>query len=81
MLPAAKLFFNKDLLEKKSCYILYSVTQSNANSFWGYVVLDTSNNVSRDEDNILDQIYRKQMCSEFYYEDLKFWEWLKKMHI
>ena len=55
--------------------------QSYANSFWGYVVLDNFNNVSRDEDNILDQIYIKQMCSDFYYEDLKFWEWSKKMHI
>ena len=60
---------------------IYSVTQSYANSFWGYVVLDTFNNVSRDEDNISDQIYIKQMCSDFYYEDLKFWEWSKKMHI
>ena len=47
----------------------YSVTQSFANSFWGYVVLDSFNNVSRDEDNILYQIYMKQMCSDFYYED------------
>ena len=41
-------------------------------SFLGYVVLDTFNNVFRDEDNILDQIYKKQMCSDFYCEDLKF---------
>ena len=34
----------------------YSVTQSYANSFLGDVVLDTSNNVSRDESNVLDQI-------------------------
>ena len=59
----------------------YSVTQSYENSFWGYVVLDTFNNVSRYEDNILDQIYIKQMCSDVYNEDLKFREWLKKMHI
>ena len=60
---------------------IYSVTQSYANIFWGDVVLDRFNNVSRDEDSILDQIYIKQMCSDFYYEDLGFWEWLKKMHI
>ena len=59
----------------------YSVTQSLANSFWGYVVLDSFINVSRDEDNILDQIYIEQMCSDFSHEDLKFWEWSKKMHI
>ena len=44
---------------------VYSVTQSYANSFWGDVVLDTFNNVSRDEDNILDQIYKKQICPNF----------------
>ena len=43
-------------------HICYSVTQSYVNSFWGYVVLDTSNNVFRDEYNILDQIYIKQIC-------------------
>ena len=51
---------------------MYRGTQSFANSFSGHVVLDTVNNVSRDEDNILDQIYIKQICSDFYYEDLKF---------
>ena len=39
----------------------YSVTQSYANTFLGYVVLDTFNNLSRDENNILDQIYIKNM--------------------
>ena len=45
---------------------IYSVTQSYANSFWEVVVLDTFNNRSKDEDNILDQLWKKQMCSEFY---------------
>ena len=58
-----------------------NVMQSDANNFGGDVVLDTFNNVSRDEDNILDQIYIKQICSDFYYEDLKFWKRLKKKHI
>ena len=35
----------------------------------------------RDGDSILDQNYTKQICSAFYYEDLKFQEWFKKMHI
>ena len=61
--------------------LLYSITQSYAKSFWGDVVFDSFNNVSRDEDNILDQIYIKKMCSDFYHEDLKLWEWLQKMHI
>ena len=34
--------------------------------------MDTFNNVSMDEDSILDQIYNKEICSEFYHEDLKF---------
>ena len=59
---------------------IYSVTQSYANSFWGYVVLDSFKNVSRNGENILDQIYKKQMCSDFYHEDFKFWELLKQMH-
>ena len=49
----------------------YSVTLSYANSFWRDVVFESFNNVSRDEDNILDQIYQKQMCQDFYYEDFK----------
>ena len=52
-------------------HIHYSVTQSYANSFWEDVVLDTFNSGSRDEDNILDQIYLKQICPDFYYDD--FW--------
>ena len=44
---------------------IYSVTQSYVNSFGGYVVLDTFNNVSRDEDNILDKIYIKQCARTF----------------
>ena len=43
----------------------YSVMQSYANSFRGDVVLGTFNNVSRDEDNILNQIYIRQICSDF----------------
>ena len=53
--PSPEHFFNKLL------YYLYSVTKSYANSFWGDVVLDTLNNVSRDEDNILNQIYKANM--------------------
>ena len=37
--------------------------------FLGDVVLDTFNNVSSDEDNILDQICIKQICPDFYYDD------------
>ena len=60
------------MLNSRIYIVQYSVTQSYANSFLGYVVLNTFNNVSRDEDNILDQIYMQQIYSVYYYEDLKF---------
>ena len=39
----------------ENIFSIYSVTQSYANSFWGDVVLNTINNVSSYEDNVLDQ--------------------------
>ena len=62
----------KQPLEINPIQPVYSVTQSYANSLLGDVVLDGFNVVCKNEDNILDQIYIKQMCSDFYYEDLKF---------
>ena len=38
----------------------YSVMQSDGNSFGGDVVLDSFNKTFRDEDNILDQIYKSE---------------------
>ena len=35
---------------------IYTVMQSDGNTFYGDVVLDSFNKASRDEDNILDQI-------------------------
>ena len=32
------------------------------------------------ENSILDQKYGKKILSAFYYEDLKFYKWFKKMH-
>ena len=63
------MIYKDDIHMKNGNPELYSVTQSFANSFSGHVVLDTFNNVSRDEDNILDQIYKKQICPDFYYDD------------
>ena len=34
--------------------------------------LDSFNIASSDEDNILDQIYQKQICSYVYYNDFEF---------
>ena len=58
-----------------------SVTQSYANSFWGNVVLDTFNNVSGNEDNILNHMYKRQTCPDFYYDDFWFSKNYTKMHI
>ena len=55
--------------------------RNHANSFWGDVVLDTFNNVYREEDNILDQIYVKQIRPYFYYGDFWFSYYCTKMHI
>ena len=46
------------------------IRQSYVNSFLGDVVPDTFNNVSKDEENILDQIYIKEICPDFYNNDL-----------
>ena len=40
-------------------FITYSVMQSDGNSFCGDVVTGSFNKISWDEDNILDQIYKK----------------------
>ena len=52
-------------------FILYckGTALRNHNHFGGDVVMDSFNNTSRDEENILDQIYMKHICSEFYYDD------------
>ena len=44
----------------------YSVMQSDGNSFGGVVVSDSFNKTFRDEDNNLDQVYKKQICSDFF---------------
>ena len=52
--------------------------QSDRNNFYGDVVLDSFNKASRDEDYILDQIYKKQIISHFYYKDFTFEsDWIK----
>ena len=66
--------------EVKIGKVTCSVTQSYANSFWGDVVLDTFNNVSRYKDNILDQMYNRQTCPDFYYDDFLFSNHYTKMH-
>ena len=48
------------------CNKTYSVMQSEGKSYCGDVVLDSFNNVPREEDNILEQIYRNKIFSYFY---------------
>ena len=45
------------------------LNNSYVNSILGDVVLDSFNKVYRDEENILDQTYPKQICSDFWYDD------------
>ena len=49
--------------------------------FWGDVVWYSFEKAKRDEGIISDQKYQKQIFWDLYFEDFKFWEWLKKMHI
>ena len=46
--------------------------QSDENSFWRDVVLDSFIMASKDKDIILDQIYKDQKHSDFYYDDSNF---------
>ena len=55
--------------------------QSEGIGYCGYVVLDSYNMSYGDEDSILDQKYEKQMSWDLYYEDFKFYKWIKKIHI
>ena len=60
---------------------IYSVMQSEGNSLCWDVVLDSSNKAYRDDDNILEHIFEKQIWSDCYYENLIFSLHYKKMHI
>ena len=55
--------------------------QSDENSFWGDVVLESFSMAYRDEGSILDQKYEKQIFCVLYYDDFLYWNWSKKMHI
>ena len=48
---------------------------------WGVDVSDSFILAYTDEGSILGQIYDEQIFSAFYFEDLIFWQWFKKMHI
>ena len=48
--------------------------QSDGNVFGGDVVLDSVNMAFNSEDSILDLIYEKQIFSDLYYKDLKFYQ-------
>ena len=51
---------------------IYSVMQSDGNSFCGDVVLGSFNVSYRDEDSILEQMYYKQISWDLNYEDFIF---------
>ena len=56
---------------------LYSVMQSDWNSFVGDVVFDSFNMAYRYEDSILDQYTKRKIFLDLYYKDLKFLRCLK----
>ena len=53
---------------------VYSVMQSDGNSFGGDVVLDSFNMLYRDEDSMLEQKYEKQLSWDLYYKHFIFWK-------
>ena len=53
--------FGNIYLSSQTLSNVYSVMQSDGNSFGGDVVWDTFNKISRDEDNILYKIYKANM--------------------
>ena len=55
----------------------YSVMQSNGNSSYGDVVLNSFNKGYRDKDSILEQKYKKRIFWDLHYEDFV----LRKIHI
>ena len=55
--------------------------QSDESRFRGEAVLENVDMAYKDEDSILDQLYGNQLFTNFSYEDWKFSEWSKKMHI
>ena len=60
---------------------MYSVMQSDGNSFCGDVVLDSFNMLNMDEDSILDQSMKSKHFRLFITEILNFISDFKKMHI
>ena len=54
--------------------------QSDRNSFCGSVDLDSFNKACRVKDSISDQMYEKQICSDFTYKGLSFVQHLTKIH-
>ena len=59
------------ILDHICVQMLYGVMQSDRNNFWGDVVLDSVNMVFRCENSILDNIYGKQICSDFHFDNFK----------
>ena len=58
------------IVHKKHLHLQSSLLEVNQASI-SLVVL-YSGNISRDKDSILNQIYEKQICSDFYYDDFDF---------
>ena len=57
---------------------MYSVMQSDGNSFYGDVVLDSFNEIFLDEDNILDPIYKIECVQIIIMMILFFYNMIRK---
>ena len=55
--------------------------QSDGNSFWRDVVLDSFGMAYKSKDSILDQQYNELISWYFNNKDFEFYKWLKKRHI
>ena len=55
------IYYRYNIRRSKNLRKLYSVMQSDGNSFYGDIVLGSVQIVYRDEDSILYQIYEKQI--------------------
>ena len=89
--PLFQKWYFSPMSEKKSFFPWQAITHIfgkinnilpwySGSSFGGYVLLDSFNTTFRDAEYILEQIYTKQICPDFYYYDLNFSMHYTKMH-
>ena len=77
MFSSKKLNFARKIKPESSCikdlndFFSYSAKQSECNSYFGDVVLDSFNMAYRDEDSVRDNKYDKKIFWNLYNKNLK----------